>query len=62
MQAFDAANLVLVGEDDVVAAAELLARGRTGGRGVDVVLNSLPGEWIDASIGLLAAHGRFLRV
>ncbi|NND95881.1 MAG: SDR family NAD(P)-dependent oxidoreductase, partial [Pirellulaceae bacterium] len=31
-------------------------------RGVDVVLNSLPGEWIDASISLLAAHGRFLEI
>ncbi len=37
-------------------------RDRTGGRGVDVVLNSLPGQWIDASIGLLAAHGRFLEI
>jgi acyl transferase domain-containing protein/NADPH:quinone reductase-like Zn-dependent oxidoreductase/NAD(P)-dependent dehydrogenase (short-subunit alcohol dehydrogenase family)/acyl carrier protein len=34
----------------------------TGGRGVDVVLNSLPGDWIDASLGLLAAHGRFLEI
>ncbi|MFK8111763.1 MAG: type I polyketide synthase [Rubripirellula sp.] len=34
----------------------------TDGRGVDVVLNSLPGEWIDASLALLAAHGRFLEI
>ncbi len=37
-------------------------RQRTGGTGVDVVLNSMPGEWIDASLGLLAAHGRFLEI
>lgn len=37
-------------------------RERTGGCGVDVVLNSLPGDWIDASLGLLAAHGRFLEI
>lgn len=35
---------------------------RTGGRGVDVVLNSLPGEWINRSLELLAAHGRFLEI
>ena len=37
-------------------------RNQTNGRGVDVVLNSLPGDWIDASLGLLAAHGRFLEI
>ncbi len=37
-------------------------RERTGERGVDVVLNSLPGQWIDASIELMAAHGRFLEI
>ncbi|GAA5507177.1 type I polyketide synthase [Novipirellula caenicola] len=35
---------------------------RTNGRGVDVVLNSLPGEWINRSLELLAAHGRFLEI
>ncbi|MEM9644077.1 MAG: SDR family NAD(P)-dependent oxidoreductase, partial [Planctomycetota bacterium] len=30
--------------------------------GVDVVLNSLPGEWIDRSLSLLKAHGRFLEI
>ncbi|MEV5831832.1 SDR family NAD(P)-dependent oxidoreductase, partial [Spirillospora sp. NPDC052242] len=31
----------------------------TGGRGVDVVLNSLAGEFVDASLRLLAPGGRF---
>ncbi|MFZ5828642.1 MAG: SDR family NAD(P)-dependent oxidoreductase, partial [Planctomycetota bacterium] len=34
----------------------------TGGRGVDVVLNSLPGEAIDRSLSVLAAYGRFLEI
>ncbi|MEU5980653.1 SDR family NAD(P)-dependent oxidoreductase, partial [Streptomyces sp. NPDC047315] len=34
----------------------------TGGRGVDVVLNSLTGEFIDASLRLLTDGGRFLEM
>ncbi|MFI9383507.1 SDR family NAD(P)-dependent oxidoreductase [Kutzneria sp. NPDC052558] len=34
----------------------------TGGRGVDVVLNSLTGEFIDTSLRLLAPGGRFLEM
>ena len=34
----------------------------TGGRGVDVVLNSLPGEYITRSLSILAAHGRFVEI
>ncbi|AUI58015.1 type I polyketide synthase [Amycolatopsis sp. BJA-103] len=34
----------------------------TGGRGVDVVLNSLAGEFVDASLGVTAAGGRFLEM
>ncbi|MEU0812583.1 SDR family NAD(P)-dependent oxidoreductase, partial [Streptomyces sp. NPDC005970] len=34
----------------------------TGGRGVDVVLNSLAGEFIDASARLLAPGGRFIEM
>ncbi|MFE7268225.1 type I polyketide synthase [Streptomyces sp. NPDC057592] len=34
----------------------------TGGRGMDVVLNSLAGEFIDASLGLLPRGGRFLEM
>ncbi|WP_239395307.1 type I polyketide synthase [Frankia sp. CiP3] len=34
----------------------------TGGRGVDVVLNALAGEFIDASLGLLPPGGRFVEM
>ena len=34
----------------------------TGGRGVDVVLNSLSGEAMTRSVELLAPHGRFLEI
>ncbi len=34
----------------------------TGGRGMDVVLNSLAGEFVDASLGLLAGGGRFIEM
>ena len=34
----------------------------TGGRGVDVVLNALAGEFVDASLRLLAPGGRFIEM
>ncbi|ORA07665.1 polyketide synthase, partial [Mycobacterium angelicum] len=34
----------------------------TNGRGVDVVLNALAGEFVDASLGLLSHGGRFLEM
>ena len=34
----------------------------TNGQGVDVVLNSLPGDAIDASLKVLAAYGRFVEI
>ena len=34
----------------------------TGGAGVDVVLNSLSGDFIDASFSLLRDHGRFVEI
>ena len=34
----------------------------TGGAGVDVVLNSLAGEFVDASLRLLAGGGRFIEM
>ncbi|MGW1786666.1 SDR family NAD(P)-dependent oxidoreductase, partial [Streptomyces sp. NPDC002143] len=37
-------------------------RAATGGRGVDVVLNSLAGEFVDASLRLLAEGGRLLEM
>ncbi|MFG3462635.1 SDR family NAD(P)-dependent oxidoreductase [Streptomyces sp. NPDC047853] len=35
---------------------------RTAGRGVDVVLNALAGEFVDASVRLLTAGGRFVEM
>ena len=35
---------------------------KTGGRGVDVVLNSLPGPFLEKSISVLAPGGRFLEI
>ncbi len=37
-------------------------RAITGGRGVDVVLNSLSGEFIEASLGVVAQGGAFLEL
>jgi polyketide synthase 12 len=37
-------------------------RTATGGRGVDIVLNALAGEFTDASLGLLAPGGRFIEM
>ncbi|HEY6704572.1 MAG TPA: amino acid adenylation domain-containing protein [Xanthobacteraceae bacterium] len=37
-------------------------RWKTGGRGVDVVLNSLPGAFLEKSVSALAAGGRFLEI
>jgi acyl transferase domain-containing protein/NADPH:quinone reductase-like Zn-dependent oxidoreductase/predicted O-methyltransferase YrrM/acyl carrier protein len=37
-------------------------RAATGGRGVDVVLNSLSGDFMRASLELVAPHGRFLEL
>ncbi|MFE3938868.1 zinc-binding dehydrogenase, partial [Streptomyces goshikiensis] len=34
----------------------------TGGRGVDVVLNSLAGDFVDASLRLLPRGGRFVEL
>ncbi|MEM7497890.1 MAG: SDR family NAD(P)-dependent oxidoreductase [Pseudomonadota bacterium] len=35
---------------------------RTGGKGVDAVLNSLPGDYIDKGLDCLAPFGRFLEI
>ncbi|MET8981426.1 SDR family NAD(P)-dependent oxidoreductase [Streptomyces sp. NPDC004539] len=37
-------------------------RAATGGRGVDIVLNSLAGEFVDASLRLLVPDGRFVEM
>ncbi|WP_413432684.1 type I polyketide synthase [Crateriforma spongiae] len=53
-----------VSEDQIFDSRDLgsIEQIRRHSNGIDVVLNSLPGEWIDASIGLLRAHGRFLEI
>ncbi|UCM86665.1 type I polyketide synthase [Streptomyces marincola] len=53
--------------DDRVATSRDLAfeerlRAATGGRGFDVVLNSLAQEYVDASLRLLAPGGRFIEM
>ncbi|MCM3884512.1 type I polyketide synthase [Frankia sp. R82] len=54
-------------DDDHIASSRTLEfgerfRAATGGNGVDVVLNSLAGEFIDVSLDLLADGGRFLEM
>ncbi|WP_159047049.1 SDR family NAD(P)-dependent oxidoreductase, partial [Streptomyces pactum] len=54
-------------DDDHIASSRDLGfeekfREVTGGRGVDVVLNALAGEFVDASLRLTAAGGRFLEM
>ena len=53
--------------DDHIASSRTLDfedefRAATGGRGVDVVLDSLAGEFVDASLRLLPRGGRFLEM
>ena len=49
---FDSRSVAFAGE----------AAARTGGRGVDMVLNSLTGEFIPSGLSVLAAGGRFLEL
>nr|WP_206793905.1 type I polyketide synthase [Amycolatopsis sp. MtRt-6] len=57
---------VLAGCDHVASSRTLdfedAFRKATGGRGVDVVLNALSGEFVDASLRLLAPGGRFVEM
>ena len=53
--------------DDHIASSRTLDfestfRAATGGRGVDIALNSLAGDFVDASLRLLASGGRFLEM
>ena len=61
-----AVRLLGVDPDRIASSrtTEFAARFRavTGGRGVDVVLDSLAGEFVDASLRLVAAGGRFLEM
>ncbi|HTW53587.1 MAG TPA: SDR family NAD(P)-dependent oxidoreductase [Stellaceae bacterium] len=60
------AFLRLVGADYVCDSRELrfvaAVREATGGAGVDVILNSLSGEAMEASLGLLKPFGRFVEL
>ncbi|MFJ5227415.1 type I polyketide synthase [Streptomyces sp. NPDC088400] len=53
-------------EDHIASSRDLGFRGAflgvTGGGGVDVVLNSLAGEFVDASLELLPGGGRFIEM
>ncbi len=55
-----------VAEDHIASSRDLDFKQRflaqTGGEGVDVVLNSLAGEFVDASLALLPRGGRFLEM
>ncbi|MFF3445378.1 SDR family NAD(P)-dependent oxidoreductase, partial [Streptosporangium sp. NPDC002721] len=59
----DALRALGVADDRIASSRDLDFRGRfleaTGGRGVDVVLNSLAREFVDASLELLPRGGRF---
>jgi polyketide synthase 12 len=55
-----------VGEDHIASSRELDFKdaflAATGGAGVDVVLDSLAGEFVDASLELLPRGGRFIEI
>ncbi|MFJ8502254.1 SDR family NAD(P)-dependent oxidoreductase [Streptomyces sp. NPDC093992] len=55
-----------IAEDHMASSRDLDFRARfaalTEGNGVDVVLNSLAGEFVDASLGLLPRGGRFIEM
>src|SRR5262249_36844046 len=58
--------LRMMGADHVLSSRNLdfvdEVRSLTGGRGVDVVLNSLAGDAMERSLGTLAPFGRFLEL
>ncbi|HEX6688112.1 MAG TPA: SDR family NAD(P)-dependent oxidoreductase, partial [Solirubrobacterales bacterium] len=55
-----------IAEDHIASSRDLEFKDRflgvTGGEGVDVVLNALAGEFVDASLALLSDGGRFLEM
>ena len=63
---WDALRQLGLDDDHIASSRDLAFRERfqttTGGRGVDVVLNSLAEEFVDASLDLLADGGRFLEM
>jgi acyl transferase domain-containing protein/NADPH:quinone reductase-like Zn-dependent oxidoreductase/NADP-dependent 3-hydroxy acid dehydrogenase YdfG/acyl carrier protein len=63
---WDALRAAGVPDDHIASSRDLDFRGaflaQTGGEGVDVVLNSLAGEFVDASLALLPRGGRFVEM
>ncbi|MER6188155.1 SDR family NAD(P)-dependent oxidoreductase, partial [Streptomyces sp. NPDC001652] len=63
---WDALRALGLDEAHIASSRSLEFRERfleaTGGRGVDVVLNSLSGEFVDASLDLLPRGGRFIEM
>jgi polyene macrolide polyketide synthase len=63
---WDALRAAGVADDHIASSRELDFKERflaaTDGEGVDVVLNSLAGEYVDASLALLPGGGRFLEM
>ncbi|MFD3844089.1 KR domain-containing protein, partial [Streptomyces sp. NPDC058642] len=51
-----------LGDDQIASSRDLGFRESFAGAGVDVVLNSLAGEYVDASLDLLTSGGRFLEM
>ncbi|MGW0719020.1 SDR family NAD(P)-dependent oxidoreductase, partial [Streptomyces sp. NPDC002778] len=51
-----------LGDDQIASSRDLGFRETFAGVGVDVVLNSLAGEYVDASLDLLTSGGRFLEM
>ncbi|MFL6129698.1 MAG: SDR family NAD(P)-dependent oxidoreductase, partial [Mycobacteriales bacterium] len=63
---WDAVQDLGVPQERIASSRDLAFRDRfrevTGGAGVDVVLNALAGEFIDASLDLLGSGGRFIEM
>ncbi|MCW5254697.1 SDR family NAD(P)-dependent oxidoreductase [Streptomyces sp. SHP 1-2] len=63
---WDAVRALGVADDAIASSRDLSFRDRfldvTGGEGVDVVLNALAGDFIDASLDLLPRGGRFVEM
>jgi acyl transferase domain-containing protein/D-arabinose 1-dehydrogenase-like Zn-dependent alcohol dehydrogenase/acyl carrier protein/predicted alpha/beta hydrolase family esterase len=63
---WDAVRALGVGDEQIASSRDLSFQDRflaaTGGAGVDVVLNALAGEFVDASLALLPRGGRFIEM
>ena len=63
---WEALRALGIDEDHIASSRDLDFRTKflaaTGGAGVDVVLDSLAGEFVDASLGLLPRGGRFVEM